>query len=112
MASVIETFFLAWGAPDDRRDAIILEAVAEDVHYSDPRGDLEGAQALAAYVAQYSANAPGSAAEVVETREDGNTTDVRVRFYGDWGEQFGRYRAELNADNRISRLEGVPERGE
>ena len=112
MASVIDNFFLAWGAPDDRRDAIVLEAVAEDVTYADPRGSVEGARALAAYVAQYSANAPGSAAEVVESTDAQDGTVVRVRFHGDWGEQFGRYRVRLDDDGRIAALDGVAERAE
>lgn len=112
MASVIENFFLAWGAPDDRRDAMVIDAVAEDVVYTDPRGTVEGAQALARYVAQYSAGAPGSAAEVVDMTGEGDSRDLRIRFFGDWGEQFGRYQATLNGSGRISRLDGVAEASE
>ena len=106
MAGVIDNFFLAWGAPEDQRDAMIREAVAEDVSYADPRGNVDGVQALCGYVAQYTASAPGAAAEVAEETKAG---EVRVRFYGDGWEQFGRYQVTLNDAGRIARIAGIVE---
>lgn len=106
----IENFFFAWGAPDERRDAIIREAVADDVIYTDPRGEVSGFADLAAYVSQYSANAPDSHAEVVEDVAEGRVHDVRVRFHGPWGEHFGRYKVTLGEHGRIARAEGVAEK--
>ena len=110
MAGCIENFFFAWGAPDDRRDTIVKEAVSETVVYTDPRGTVEGADALCAYVAQYSANAPGAAAEVAEQSTKGDLHKVRVRFHGDGWEQFGTYDVRLDAADRIAEITGVADK--
>ena len=108
MAGPIETFFFAWGAPDERRDAILAEALAEGAVYEDPRGRAQGVPAITDYVAQFLATAPGGAAEVVETSEGADgATEVRVRFHGSGFEHFGRYEAQLDGDGRILRMSGV-----
>ena len=106
MAGVIDNFFLAWGAPDDRQTAMILKAVAEDVAYTDTRHTMHGAHDLTLYVAALSAAGPCAAAEVVDTREDGM---VRVRFHGDGVEHSGRYDVTLNDAGRIARITTVVE---
>ena len=111
MTGSIENFFFAWGAPDDRRDAIVTEAVTDGVIYRDPKGEVTGARDLCLYVAEYSANAPGAAAEVVEETGEGSTRQVRVRFFGEGWEQFGRYEVTLDDHARIARLDGVAETG-
>ena len=113
MSGTIESFFFAWGAPDDSRDGMVSDAVAEDVTYRDPKGEVTGVKNLCDYVAQYSANAPGAAAEVVEDFEsDEGRHAVRVRFFGEGWQQFGRYDVSLNDEGRISRIEGVAEKSE
>ena len=108
MADSIESFFSAWGASEDARDGLITSAVASDVVYTDPRGTVEGPAALCEYVAQFTANAPGAAAEVAE-RSEGEETDVRVRFFGEGWEQFGRYKVRLNAAAKITHITGIAE---
>lgn len=105
MADSIETFFSAWGAPEDARDGMIRSAVANDVTYADPRGTVEGVAALCDYVAQFGASAPGAAAEVVESTDD----HIRIRFFGEGWEQFGRYKVQLNADAKIAEITGIAE---
>ena len=105
MADSIETFFSAWGASDDARDGLVGSSVADDVIYTDPRGMVVGAAPLCDYVAHFGASAPDAAAEVVERAED----DVRVRFFGEDWEQFGRYTIKLNAEAKMTQITGIAE---
>lgn len=109
MADNIETFFSAWGAPDATRDGMVTGAVCADVQYSDPRGAVEGVAALCSYVSQFAASAPGAAAEVVENTVAEGQHAVRVRFYGEGWEQFGRYKVRLDNAGRVAQITGVAE---
>ncbi|MFC6583539.1 hypothetical protein [Sulfitobacter aestuariivivens] len=61
-------------------------------------------------MAQFSANAPGAAAEVADTNETDGIHAVRVRFFGEGWEQFGQYNVHLNDEGRMSKITGVAEK--
>ena len=111
MTGAIENFFRAWGAAEEERKSLIREAVAMEVAYADPRGDVSGVDDLCVYVSQFTAGAPGAAAEVAELSEADGTHTARVRFFGEGWEQFGTYRVTLDESGRILSLNGVAEKG-
>jgi len=113
MAGVIERFFEAWSMTDEaeRRDTI-SEVFESSGQYADPRSPdvLVGHDAIADYVAMFSANAPGWTARVVKSDRTAGLTRATVAFGGkgpDGSEmiQHGQYFAETN-DERIERLIG------
>ena len=68
MSDALATFFEAWGEADAKaRRALIEKSCTPDFSYSDPRSGarLGGLDAVAEYVGQFSANAPGWSATVV-----------------------------------------------
>jgi len=111
--SAIETFFSAWGMDSDAdRLAAISTAYAAGGTYADPRsqGALTGAEAIAAYVNMFSANAPGWTAKVVKSDETAGSIRATVAFGGMGPDgkdmvQHGQYFADLE-DGKITRMTG------
>ncbi|MEM7217933.1 MAG: nuclear transport factor 2 family protein [Pseudomonadota bacterium] len=121
MSDSVSTFFASWGLDRsaERRDQI-ARVVDDDTVYADPRtpNALRGTAAIADYVGEFAASAPGWSATVVRSDSNAAVTRVTVAFRGpgpDGNEQtqFGQYFVELEAD-RIARMvgfvgTGVPE---
>ena len=113
MSDAITGFFGAWGETGaEPRAAAIKAAMADDFVYIDPRvpGPITSLDALADYVGQFSANAPGWSARAVKTDVLHGHARVLVAFGGkgpDGSEmvQHGTYFAEMAGD-RIARLVG------
>ena len=113
MSNALETFFRAWAMSDDReRLDTITRAVTDAVRYDDPQTPqtVVGVEALAAYVGQFSANAPGWQAAVMAQDSIGGTIRATVAFsgpgpQGDDVTQLGQYFVELE-DGRLARLVG------
>ncbi|MEM9853406.1 MAG: nuclear transport factor 2 family protein [Pseudomonadota bacterium] len=113
MTSSVETFFAAWGEPDaEKRDAMLSACLADAASYSDPRsqGRLTGAD-IAAYIGQFSANAPGWAVSVETAQEVNGYQCVRVVFGGQGPDgkgmaQHGTYFTEADADGKLTLLAG------
>ncbi|MEO0485633.1 MAG: nuclear transport factor 2 family protein [Pseudomonadota bacterium] len=83
--SAFTTFFDAWGEADaDTRAAMLGSVTSDTTTYSDPRsgGDLTGSAAIADYVRQFSANAPGWTATVENASEVNGYHRLRVAFGG------------------------------
>ncbi|MEO1021508.1 MAG: nuclear transport factor 2 family protein [Bacteroidota bacterium] len=119
MSDPISTFFEAWEIEDagPRREKI-ASAVAENVHYVDPRTPepIEGIDALSDYVGMFSANAPGWSAKVINSDTTGSVTRATVAFSGmgpDGTEnvQLGQYFIEQEG-GVISRMVGFVGTGE
>ncbi len=110
----IKGFFDAWGmSDDDTRLAQIIECYAADGTYADPRNPelLSGATAIADYVAQFSANAPGWAAKVVKDDSTAGHVRVTVEFGGNGADgnnvvQYGQYFATYDSTGKIAQLIG------
>ena len=119
MSDSIEKFFEAWGMEEaEPRLAKISSAVTGNIQYDDPRTPetLDGIDALANYVAMFSANAPGWSAKVVKSDTIASTTRATVAFGGmgpDGSQQiqFGQYFVEMD-DGRVSRMVGFVGTGE
>lgn len=113
MATLIETFFSAWGMTDADAGANVIAGVfAAQGTYIDPRapGVLTGPTAIATYVAGFGANAPGWAAEVVKADTIAGLTRATIAFCGKGADgqqvvQHGQYFVEITAD-RIARMVG------
>ena len=118
----VHDFFEAWGMTDDAaRLNAISGALADGAEYADPRAPepLHGAEAIAEYVAMFSANAPGWTAKVVKEDTVAGCMRATVAFGGkgpDGSEmvQHGQYFAESGSDGKITKLigfvgTGVPE---
>jgi ketosteroid isomerase-like protein len=113
MTTPIDTFFEAWGTADaDRRAELVAASVTAQVVYADPQSPevVTGPDALAAYVAMFSANAPGWTAKVVASDTVAETTRATVAFGGQGPDgqemvQHGQYFVEFDGD-RISRMIG------
>jgi len=111
--SAVETFFSAWGMDNDAdRLAAISGVYAGGGTYADPRSPsvLEGAEAIAAYVNMFSANAPGWTASVVKSDEIAGSVRATVAFGGkgpDGSEmvQHGQYFVDMDGD-KITRMVG------
>ena len=103
MTDAITRFFDAWGMTEDTaRTRTIREVVSADGTYADPRAPeaLTGPDAIAAYVAMFSANAPGWTARVVKSDQTADTVRVTVAFGGKGPDgsdmvQHGQYFARL-----------------
>ena len=114
MTSALDTFFSAWSEQDPAaRAALISEAIAEPFLYSDPRsgGRLDGLDAVADYVGNFSANAPGWTATVESTAEVNGYVRATVAFGGmgpDGSQmvQHGTYFADTDAEGRLTLLAG------
>ena len=113
MSDSITTFFDAWGMADD---APRLEAISStftaDGTYADPRSPepLTGPDAIASYVNNFSAGAPGWTAKVVNLSSSGNSHRATVAFGGmgpDGKEmvQHGQYFADMDGE-KITRMVG------
>lgn len=119
MQKSVETFFSAWGMSDaDARQAAIAKAMTSNASYADPRSPdiLNGIDAIAEYVAMFSANAPGWEATVVKTSETAGMMRATVAFGGMGPDgkkmvQNGQYFAEFS-DGKISRMVGFVGMGE
>jgi len=113
MATPVELFFDAWGMTADAdRLGAITNAFAANGTYADPRsqGTLTGADAIAAYVNMFSANALGWTAKVVKSDENGDSFRVTVAFGGMGPDgkdmvQHGQYFGDLK-DAKITRMTG------
>lgn len=113
MSDAIESFFDAWGMSDDaERSETIANSLTSEASYTDPRssGALIGPEAIAVYVAMFSANAPGWTAQVVKSDSIGETTRATVAFGGKGPDgkemvQHGQYFTDLK-DGKISRMIG------
>ena len=113
MSAAIETFFSAWGMDSDAaRAAAITRAYATNGTYADPRsqGTLTGAEAVAAYVNMFSANAPGWTATVVKSDAIAGVHRVTVAFGGKGPDgadmvQHGQYFADM-IEGKITRMIG------
>jgi len=113
MSASITTFFDAWGMSDDTaRLKAISAAFATDGTYADPRSPeaLQGADAIAGYVNNFSASAPGWTATVVNHSSTGNSHRATVAFGGmgpDGKEmvQHGQYFADMDGA-KITRMVG------
>ena len=114
MANATETFFEAWGTADAaERAKLIAGATTLDVTYSDPRSGarLNGQDAVAEYVAMFSANAPGWTASVVSADTVNGYVRAIVAFGGmgpDGSEmvQHGTYFCDTDADGKLSMIAG------
>jgi len=109
MTDMIQTFFDAWGTADaaQRRD-LIAAAMADQFVYADPRtgADITTLDGLDVYVGQFTANAPGWTAKVVQSDGHGDHQRTIVAFCEN-GEarQHGIYVAGLQ-NGKIARLVG------
>jgi len=114
MTDTIERFFAAWGEPDaDTRAAQITAVLSDGAVYSDPRsgGRLKGPHAIADYVANFSANAPGWTAKAESISEVGGYFRARVAFGGMGPDgktmtQHGTYFCEMAEDGKLGLLAG------
>jgi hypothetical protein len=114
MASSLETFFSAWSQVDaDERKATITSAIADTFCYSDPRsgGRLTTRDAVADYVGQFSANAPGWTATVEKADEINGFARAIVAFGGAGPDgsqmvQHGTYFADSDATGKLTLLVG------
>ena len=110
METALDRFFSAWGetAPDARYD-LISGAMAEGFAYADPRtaAPITDIDALAEYVGQFTANAPGWSASVLRTDTTAGFSRSLVGF-GDAGgvKQHGQYFSKGDGDGRLKRLIG------
>ena len=119
MSGALETFFSAWGMSDaDERRAAIASVISEDAVYADPRssGGITGIEAVAAYVAMFSENAPGWEAHVVKSDETAGVTRATVSFGGKGPDgtemiQHGQYFVEMNGD-KLKKIVGFVGTGE
>lgn len=85
MTDSITRFFDAWGMTDETaRAQTIMDTYSADGTYADPRAPevLTGPDAIADYVAMFSANAPGWTARVVKADQTADTIRVTVAFGG------------------------------
>ncbi|MEO1796012.1 MAG: hypothetical protein AAFR53_03225 [Pseudomonadota bacterium] len=113
MSASLETFFAAWGESDAAtRAGMIAGSLAEGATYSDPRsgGRLSGA-AIADYVGQFSANAPGWTAEVANVSEVNGYLRAKVAFGGKGPDgtdmvQHGIYFADTDDEGRLTLIAG------
>ena len=113
MTDAIAAFFGAWSQTDDAaRKQAIAKAFASQGTYADPRTPerLSGVDAIAGYVAMFSANAPGWTAKVVAQDESAGVIRVTVAFGGTGPDgshmqQLGQYFAEVT-DGQITRMTG------
>ena len=110
MSDSITTFFDAWGMSDDapRAEAIAASFTANGT-YADPRSPeaLQGPAAIAGYVNNFSAGAPGWTAKVVNLSSTGDCHRATVAFGGmgpDGKEmvQHGQYFAQMDGDKIAS----------
>lgn len=114
MTEPIDTFFSAWGMSDDTaRRATIGEVFASEGRYADPRSDgvLVGAEAIAEYVSNFSANAPGWGARVVASSTTAGMVRATIAFGGKGPDgtdmvQHGQYFVRLDASCRIEEMTG------
>ena len=110
----LSQFFDAWSQTDAAaRHAAIDGAMADRFAYSDPRsgGRLTALDALADYVGQFSANAPGWTAQVEASDTQNGFVRALIRFGGKGPDgsdmaQHGTYFADLDADGKITSLAG------
>ena len=109
----ITQFFAAWGETDaDARMASLSTVLAPSAQYADPRsnGVLVGTDAIAAYIGQFSANAPGWTAEPVKQDSVAGLVRATVAFGGKGPDgadmiQHGQYFAKI-VDGHISEMTG------
>lgn len=119
MTDCISHFFDAWQLEDaNARRSLLDSAVTTDIHYSDPRTPetLVGIEAVAHYLAMFSANAPGWTAKVVRRDTVASVTRVTVAFSGEGPDgsqlvQWGQYFVEQDGD-LVSRMVGFVGTGE
>ena len=114
MADALSTFFGAWSETDAAaRTSAIAEALADGAIYSDPRSGerLTTLDAISDYVGNFSANAPGWTARVVNADEINGYIRAIVAFGGTGPDgsdmvQHGTYFAEAGADGKLTLLAG------
>lgn len=109
MTDSVTKFFAAWAEQDETaRNGMIDEALGDTILYADPRTDaaLTDADAVKAYVGQFSKMAPGmpvAAAHISTTLSFARAT---VLFGAGEQSQTGQYVADLDAAGKITRLVG------
>ena len=110
---IITRFFDVWGMADAaQRASVLAEVLSETCVYADPRSPdgMTGPAAIADYVGQFSANAPGWTARVVKADDTNGLIRVTVAFGGTGPDgadmvQHGQYFARMDGD-RIAELTG------
>ena len=110
MSDALKTFFDAWATGDG---TAIRSAIAPAFTYADPRSreGITEIDALIAYVAAFSANAPGWTATVVKSDTILDTTRATIRFGGTGPDgsamvQLGQYVVQFNDAGQLTRLIG------
>ena len=109
MTKSIETFFAAWAEQDATvRDKMIDDALSGSILYADPRTEaaLTDATSVKGYVAQFSQMAPGMPVAAVNISRTLGFVRATVLFGAGEQSQTGQYIADLDADEKISRLVG------
>ncbi|MEM6729291.1 MAG: nuclear transport factor 2 family protein [Pseudomonadota bacterium] len=114
MPEPLAVFFGAWAEmPDEERSATLASCLAPDAVYADPRSGapLTGIEKIAAYVGQFSANAPGWTAAVVSSDTHFDVTRALISFQGPGPNgqemtQHGTYFVDHAATGMLSRLVG------
>ncbi len=105
----LETFFSAWSIADTAEAAAkVAEVYPADGLYEDPMTPepLTGPEAIAAYVSQFTAMAPGATATVTDTQTQHGKTRCTVEFkMADGMVQHGQYFAVV-VDGQISTMTG------
>ena len=113
--SALGALFRAWGAPEAERPALIDAAVAPDFYYADPHAPapITSAASFLEFIAGFSRNMPGAAAELVEPVDmHHGHARCTVRFLnGGKVMMTGQYFADLDGEGRVSRLIGFAGRG-
>ena len=110
MSNAVKQFFDAWGEADSQKQADQIAAVlSPEARYVDPRTSepLIGPQAVAGYVSQFTAMAPGAVAEAVDVGERDGVMRATVEFrMADGMVQLGQYFVEADEAGNLTRLVG------
>jgi len=110
MSNSVETFFDAWGLTDaTAREQAVRSVVTENIYYVDPStaAPLSGAGELVDHVAMFTANRPGSTANVVGMNTQNRHVRATVDFFVDGKTAMrGQYFCDLNTDDMITKMVG------
>lgn len=109
MTKSIEDFFAAWAIEDaDARNAQIDGTLGADVYYADPRTEaaLTSTDAIKEYVGMFSQMAPGMPVAAVNVSRTLNHARATVHFGAGERAQSGQYIADLDGDDKITRMVG------